>query len=394
MDENKEEIQEKEYKHVRKPDEPEVRKKKKKRRRRKKRMSVFKMIVLDLLVIGFGLVVFALFHHVLDYWGIQLGEKAAEPVVIATLPPEPTPEPTPSEVPQEAEVTPEPAAEATPEPTPEPTPTRVYSGVWGEKFADQFTDGEIIQTEDSYKSANVSVTITRYDEPGLVYYVADIYISDLKYLGSAFANGEGNGNYNSSLAWIDAISQRVDAVVAICGDHYYGRREGMVIRNGVLYRDTHNQDVCVIYTDGRMETIMDSDLDIEEVIAAAPWQVWGFGPGLLDADGHAKTFYDGQPNALSVNPKNPRCAIGYYEPGHYCFMKVEGNRQHYFIGSYGMTLSEMAVKFEELGCKCAYNLDGGKSAAMSWLGKVYGTNYDRTISDIIYITDAPVESEG
>lgn len=365
--------------------------KKKKKKRRKKHMRVGKMVALDILAIIIGLNVFALFHHVLDYWGIQIGGKTTEPVVIATLPPQPTETPAPTEPPEQT-LPPEESAE--PEPTPEPTPARVYSGMWGEKFADKFTDGEVIRTEDSYKSENVSVTITRYQEPGLVYYVADIYISDLKYLGTAFAGGEGTGDYYSGNAMIDTIANRVDAVVALGGDHYYGRREGMVVRNGVLYRDTRNQDVCVLYTDGRMETIMDSDLDIEEVIASSPWQVWGFGPGLLDADGHAKSFADGQLNALSVNPKNPRNAIGYYEPGHYCFMKVEGNRQHYFIGSYGMSLSEMAVKFEELGCKCAYNLDGGKSAAMTWLGEVYGTNYDRQISDIIYITDTPVESEG
>ena len=360
-------------------------KKKKKRRRRRKRMSVGKMIVLDLLAIGVGLIAFALFHHVLDYWDIHLGEETA-PVVLATLPPQPTESAVPTETPQEIDSTPAPEAE----PTPEPTPARVYSGVWGEKFADKFTEGEVIQTEDSYRSENLCITLSRVEEPGLVYFVADIYISDLQYLGTAFATGEGNGEYNvGTEVQIDEIARRVNAIVAINGDHYK-LHNGIVIRNGLLYRESQNEDVCVLYTDGRMETFTKDELDIEEVKAANPWQVWSFGPGLLDAEGHAKTFTDNQSNVLNVNVKNPRCAIGYYEPGHYCFVKVEGNRWHKFIGSYGMTFSEMATMFENLGCVRAYALDGGRSAAMSWLGEFLSTNYDRGSFDIVYVSDTPV----
>ena len=365
-------------------------KKKKRRRRRKKHMPVGKMILLDLMAIILGLLVFALFHHVLEYWGVHLWEKSTGPVVVATLPPVSTPEASVTPPPAEsAEPTPEPEAE----PSPEPTPTRVYSGMWGEKFADKFTDGEVIQTENSYQSANVNVTVEKVEQPGLVYYIADVYVSDLKYFGSAFANGEGTGNYNSSLALIDVIADRVHAIAAIGGDHYYGRPEGIVVRNGTLYRETRNQDVCVLYTDGRMETLTNDELDFEALKEAGLWQVWSFGPGLLDDEGHALSFADRQPNVLSVNPRNPRCAIGYYEPGHYCLVEIEGRRAGAYVGSEGMTLSEMAVFFEELGCKSAYNLDGGRSAVMSWMDKRISVNYGRTISDIIFVTDTPIGSE-
>lgn len=350
-------------------------------------MSVGKMVVLDLLAIIVGLNVFALFHHVLDYWDIHLGTAAPTPVVVATLPPQPTASAAPTEEPVQAQL---PEESAEPEPTPEPTPARVYSGMWGEKFADKFTEGEVIQTENSYQSANVNITLERIEEPGLVYFVADVYISDLKYLGTAFATGEGNGEYNvGTEVQIDRIANRVNALVAINGDHYK-LHNGIVIRNGVLYSETPYEDVCVLYTDGRMETFTKNELDIEAVKAASPWQVWSFGPGLLDAEGHAKTFTDGQSNVLSVNVKNPRCAIGYYEPGHYCLVKVEGNRWGKFIGSYGMTFSELAAMFEVRGCVRAYALDGGRSAAMSWMGEFLSTNYDRGSFDIIYIADTPV----
>ena len=347
------------------------------------------MVVLDLLAIAVGLNVFALFHHVLDYWDIHLGKEAPAPVVLATLPPEPTADAVPAETPQASEATPEPEAE----PTPEPTPTHVYSGMWGEKFADKFTEGEVIQTENSYQSENVYITLERIEEPGLIYFVADVYISDLKYLGTAFATGEGNGEYNvGTEVQIDVIARRVNALVAINGDHYK-LHNGIVVRNGTLYSETPYEDVCVLYTDGSMETYTKTELDIEELKAAAPWQVWSFGPGLLDTEGHAKTFYDGQSNVLNINVKNPRCAIGYYEPGHYCLVKVEGNRWHKFIGSYGMTFTELARMFEARGCVRAYALDGGRSAAMSWMGEFLSTNYERGSFDIVYIADTPVVAD-
>ena len=56
------------------------------KRKKKKNMSVGAMIVLDLLAIGVGLCVFALFHHVLDWYGIRLGEKKIEPVRAKMIP--------------------------------------------------------------------------------------------------------------------------------------------------------------------------------------------------------------------------------------------------------------------------------------------------------------------
>lgn len=356
--------------------------------RKKKHMRVGKMVALDVLAIIVGLNVFALFHHVLDYWDIHLGKKAAEPVVVATLP-----TPLPADAETNAESVTEQIPEENAEPTPEPTPTRVYSGAWGEKFADHFTEGEVIQTENSYQSENVSITLERVEEPGLIYFIADVYISDLKYLGTAFATGEGNGEYNvGTEVQIDTIARRVNALVAINGDHYK-LHNGTVIRNGVLYSETPYEDICVLYTDGRMETFTKDEADMEAIKAAAPWQVWSFGPGLLDAEGHAKSFYDGQSNVLGINVKNPRCAIGYYEPGHYCLVKVEGNRWGKFIGSYGMTFGELASMFEARGCVQAYALDGGRSAAMAWMGEFLSTNYDRGSFDIVYIADTPVVGE-
>lgn len=342
--------------------------------KKKKRMSVGATIALDVLAIILGLNVFALFHHVLPHYGILRGEES-EPVVLVTLAPQPTPEPTAAPVEEPEETPPEETSE----------PVRVYSGRWGEKFADKFTDGEVIQTENSYQSANVNVSYQRIEENDVIYFVADVYVSDLGYLRSGF----GNGKYNGGFQMIDEIARQENAVVALSGDHYAGRGEGLVVRNGVLYRETRFQDVCVLLSDGTMVTLTNAELDMDDLKAAAPWQVWAFGPELLDDEGHALTSF----NSI-VLPNNPRAAIGYVEPGHYYLVEVEGTRTGYYSGSRGMKMYELANLFESLGCKSAYNLDGGQSVGFAWMGELVSFRYDRSIPDIIYVADFLPETAG
>ena len=53
----------------------------------------------------------------------------------------------------------------------------------------------------------------------------------------------------------------------------------------------------------------------------------------------------------------------------------------------GMSLAEFSLLFEQLGCKCAYNLDGGNTAAMVYKNHVVNepSQGGRRLSDIIYI---------
>lgn len=349
-----------------------------KKAKTKKPMSVGAMIALDLLAIAIGLNVFALFHHVLPHYGILRGGDEAAPVVLATLAPQPTPA---------AEQTPPPAEETAsieePEETPEPV--RVYFGRWGEKFADKFTEGEVIRTENSYQSQNVNVSYERIEEDGVIYYLADVYVSDLGYLRSGF----GNGKYNGGFQMLGDMAAEADAIVAISGDHYAGRSEGLVVRDGVLYRETRFQDVCVLLSDGTMVTMTNAELDMDNLKAASPWQVWAFGPELLDEEGHALSSF----NSIVIR-NNPRAAIGYVEPGHYYFLEVEGSRSGHYTGSRGMTMYELADLFESLGCRSAYNLDGGQSVGFAWMGELVSHNYNRSIPDMIYVADFLPQEEG
>ena len=54
-----------------------------------------------------------------------------------------------------------------------------------------------------------------------------------------------------------------------------------------------------------------------------------------------------------------------------------------------MTLQELSSFFAEMGCKAAYNLDGGKTAEMVWNNELVNARIDggRSVSDILYIID-------
>lgn len=125
------------------------------------------------------------------------------PTPVVTVPPEPTA--TVEPVVQAA--TPEATVEVTPEPTPEPTatpePTPDPVGYFGTKYADKFTDGEVIREGGSYRSGNVNVTVTKTREKGADVYIADIYVKDISCLQAAFAKdkfGRGYGEWPWKIA--------------------------------------------------------------------------------------------------------------------------------------------------------------------------------------------------
>jgi exopolysaccharide biosynthesis protein len=178
------------------------------------------------------------------------------------------------------------------------------------------------------------------------------------------------------------MAENNDAVLTISGDFYGNSEEGVVIRNGVLYRSVVNDaDICVLFTDGTMKTYSPEEFDVDEVIQKGAWQAWTFGPELLDGSGNVLSSFN---TTSYLNEENPRCALGYIEEGHYIFVVVDGRDVGY---SKGATLSELAQIMSDEGCLTAYNLDGGKSAAMVFDGEYVNQPSEggRTISDIVYI---------
>ncbi len=270
------------------------------------------------------------------------------------------------------------------------------SGMFGAKFADKFASGEAEVTDSSYKSKNVSIEIAKKQMNTSTYYVADIYIRDVSCFrtGVAMEYKEFNENDRKNVMQTPQLAQLTDAVLAISGDNYVYRNAGVLaVRNGMEWakKSPYTDDVCVMYFDGSMEVFSSKAASawreyVDGVYEKGPYQIWSFGPSLLDENGKAKTSFSNN----SIFPENPRSALGYYEPGHYCFVLVDGRQAGYSVG---LTLAELSTVFEELGCTLAYNMDGGDTVAMTYRGEFVNHPQDaepRPTSDILLIGE-PVD---
>lgn len=337
------------------------------------RAPLIRVVVIDVLMLCVCVLTFAFFHHVLPAYKAK---SAAAAVPVATAQPEVA-------VPQDAEPEISAPVEAEPEPTPD------LRTEWQIRFEDKFSD-EPIWTENSYTSPNVSVNIDTVVEgegsDRITYYVADIYVASPDCIKTYTANNELE--YFSTQ---DVLEMDTDcgAVCAISGDFYSYQASGFLVRNGTVYMDDYTYcSILVMYNDGSMAVYPNDGYDIDEVLSRGVSQVWNFGPSLLKADGTAETDFSGTNTAVMY--VNPRSAIGYYEPGHYCFVIVDGRQDGW---SRGMYLSELARLFEDLGCTLAYNLDGGGSAVMTFNHERFSRQSNgagRELGDIIIVVDPEV----
>ena len=351
------------------------------RRRRGGAGGVLHLVLRDLLLLALILLVFAFFHHVLPR--IRASHRQAPaPVSLVT--------PTPSQA-QSPETTPgtmpDPDPEATPEPTPEPTPDPMD---WKTKFAEYFSE-TVEKGEDYYRSPDISIQLTKVtndDKIPTTYFVADIHVAHLENFKTAFA---GDSYRNWAAESVVSAAKRHDAILCMNGDYADAQYTGLLVRNGELYLSEQTKnDICVMYYDGTVETYGPAEYSAEDIIARAPYQVWKFGPALLDAEGQPLAQYN---TSAEISWENPRSGFGYFEPGHYCFILVDGRQNGY---SRGLEIDRFAQLFADLGCKAAYNMDGGRSSVMSFDGQVYNRPYlnGRDSGDFLMICEKPTAEEG
>ena len=345
------------------------------KRRTKRAVAV---AVGEVLMAGILLLTFSFFHHVLPRM-----RAPQTPVNTPTVSVTPTPAPTP--VPVETEAVPE-ATEEPQEPKSE----------WQLKFAEHFSD-EVVITENSYKSPEISVTVTEHTvgegNRATVYFVMDIYVAQIENFRTCISDNPYQGQQTMSKSKILDMAAAHNAIAAVNGDFYSYQYGGVMVRNGEVYRrENYGYDICVLFKDGTMETYRHNEYNaqvLDALIERGIWQAWQFGPELMNDNGEADCSFN---TSGPVQFANPRTAVGYFEPGHYCFLTADGRQDGY---SYGLLLDEMAKIFEELGCKAAYNLDGGGSAVMCFNGDYVNRQSnggDREISDLLLI--AEVEKEG
>lgn len=254
------------------------------------------------------------------------------------------------------------------------------------------TDVDATSDDWNYSSDDLKVQIQKVQTSSgsdqITYYVADVQAKDASSLRSAFADNSFGTNITEDTSEIAAAN---NAIFAVNGDYYGFRDDGVIIRNGVLYRDSPTRDALALFNDGTIKTYNENDISSSELLAEGVTNTLSFGP-ILVQDGEITSDFssvkiDNNFGNRSIQDANPRTAIGMIAPNHYVFVVVDGRQND----SRGMTLAELAQTMKDLGATEAYNLDGGGSSTMYFMGRVVnnplGRNQERGVSDILYLTE-------
>ncbi len=242
----------------------------------------------------------------------------------------------------------------------------------------------VIKTNNTYTDDNIAITINTYKRYDTIIYVADIRISSVDYLKTAFAKDSFGKNITETTS---DIAERKNAIFAINGDFYGVHTTGYVIRNGILHRDVKREDRIdlVIWDDGSFEVIKEKNVSANTLLDNGALHVFSFGPELLK-DSNISVSTDTIVDKEWAS--NPRTAVGIVDNLHYIFVVSDGRTDD----SEGVSLYQLAEFMQSLGVKNAYNLDGGGSSTMYFNGKVLNNPTtsgnsikERSVSDIVYI---------
>jgi exopolysaccharide biosynthesis protein len=233
----------------------------------------------------------------------------------------------------------------------------------------------------------ISKVVTGSGSSAITYFVADVVVADGTALRSGFADNKFGENI---IADTSEIAADVGAVFAVNGDYYGFRSSGIMIRNGVIYRDDPARTGLAIYRDGRMEVYDETTTSAQALLDAGVWSTLSFGPALVDdgqvVNGITDVEVDTNVGNHSIQGNQPRTALGVVAPNHFVFVVVDGRKSGY---SRGVTLPELAAIFQRLGATEAYNLDGGGSSTMWFDGALVndplGKGQERGTSDILYV---------
>ena len=240
-------------------------------------------------------------------------------------------------------------------------------------------------SDTTYKTDDTSITLSTYREYDTNIYVAKVELSKNAQIETAFAQNSYGKNVTATTS---SMAESSAAILAVNGDYYGARDNGYVIRDGIIYRSSAkaDQEDLVIYKDGSMKIINESEVSAQELVDDGAITVLSFGPALVE---NGKVSVSQNEEVGKAMASNPRTAIAITEDNKYLFIVSDGRTDE----SEGLSLYELATFAASLGAKTVYNLDGGGSSTMYFNGKVVNnptTNgwdiSERGVSDIVYIS--------
>lgn len=241
---------------------------------------------------------------------------------------------------------------------------------------DEFFSSEEAYSQDDengiwwYMSDSCSIFIRRHNstitaENGRIYpqiyYTAHIFMRNYNSFRTGFATEQENG-LTLTEAW--RIARRERAVLAITGDNMIQQDidyKGVILRHGKVYLNKHNESFCAFKDDLTMEIYQKNDATAEELLEEGIRETVSFGPWFIQ-DG----VINDKVHVFRVNRVNPRVGIGQIAQGHFIAIVADGRQGNY---SYGLTLTQFQQLFIDAGCEQAYNMDGGCSTGMIFMGE-------------------------
>ncbi len=248
---------------------------------------------------------------------------------------------------------------------------------------DNLYEDPTIRVEITYK--DISSYIKGYKSRNAGAWIVDIQVGDASQLRTAAAE---SFNTDNSLP-VEAMADRVNAVVAFNGDYVTRLNEGFIIRQGTSYRDKlkGRRDVLEIDEDGDFHVFhlpkkgeLSDTVDGKKVLNA-----FYFGPILVENGEVPKKL----PDFTYLKPEKyyARLAICQVGPLHYK-MILTTMEQDYTLG---LPLKDFAALCRDEGAVTAYNLDGGLSTSLIFHGnRINGQNKVnfREVPDIVYFASS------
>lgn len=271
-----------------------------------------------------------------------------------------------------AQPAPTPAASLTPDASadvaasPSPTPP-------ADSFDQYFSDKEMVVNDQDnehweYRSSTLSVIIDREhilrsDNKPISYCVAQIRMRGEDCFQPGIHTESMKAIQRLEPPWY--MARRYRAVLAITGDNLTRAEtelKGILIRDGRIYSANQAQDTLALYPkEFSMKVFKPKTVTPQELVDQGVVNTFSFGPTLLNNYERDLTSKRGH-----LGRANPRCGIGMVEPGYFIAITVDGRQIKHSVG---MTMDGFAQLFYLYGCQLAYNLDGGSSTAMVFMGE-------------------------
>lgn len=223
-----------------------------------------------------------------------------------------------------------------------------------------------------YAGQTLRVEIIRrtQEKPKQIWYEAEVWSRD----GDVFRMIPNNPEKRmKSQEYPYKIARKNRTVLAINSDFAQLRitqkkRVGILLRDGEILSERTlaknkgtfpNLDTLALFPDGDMQVFYSNEKTAEEYVEMGALDVLAFGPFLIR---------DGELNKAGLKKYGTssaqRTAIGMVEKGHYFAMMLEGRHAN----SRGAGVSFLAEKLLEKGCTVAFNLDGGQTSTIVFMG--------------------------